>query len=103
MNYVHGSQTQATQSKLKFAKKANPKNNPKNKKQAKVKYSQIRYSRVTKCILCGQSVESGKMLAHKHDVHGEKIYSCSTVGRSPKSQWVRIFQGGLPGLGKRKR
>lgn len=56
-----------------------------------------------KCILCGQSIEAGKMLVHKQNVHGEKPYSSSTVGRSPSSQWVQIYQGGLPGLGKRHR
>lgn len=78
-------------------------NNHKNSHIKKTTKSKILESGSVKCVLCGKSIESGKMLAHKQQVHGEKPYSSSTVGRSPSSQWVRVFQGGLPGLGKRHR
>lgn len=120
MTYVHGSQS-TTVKKSKPSKNNKPDKqipNPKNKVDDKKKKQDsnrkisnpkgiVKVKRFentpVKCILCGQSIEAGKMLVHKQNVHGEKPYSSSTVGRSPSSQWVQIYQGGLPGLGKRHR
>ena len=54
------------------------------------------------CVLCGARVAFGEMLAHKEKVHGEARVSRSQTGlNAGRSVWVSIFQGGLPGLGKR--
>lgn len=118
MTYVHGSRTDGLK-RSKSSKDNQPEKrshaqkiatSEKNKKQVsnrkiptpKEIIKDPRFeSAPVKCILCGQSIKSGQMLAHKQSVHGEKPYSSSTVGRSPSNQWVRVFQGGLPGLGKR--
>lgn len=60
---------------------------------------EVKPYRQAACILCGRLVSPGKMLVHKHLVHGE-AFSSSTVGHVPHSQWVRVFEGGSPGLGK---
>lgn len=54
------------------------------------------------CVLCGQKVPAGRLLEHKKTAHGEKLVprSAETVGQ--KSHWVRLIQGGLPSLGKRR-
>lgn len=57
----------------------------------------------TICPLCGKRIESGNMLMHKHDEHGESMYSTSAPGASRRAGlWVAMFQGGAPGLGKGK-
>lgn len=54
------------------------------------------------CILCGQEVPSGKLLAHKSEVHGERAYEPSTYrAKKSRSLWTPIVSGGLPSLGKR--
>lgn len=59
--------------------------------------------RSTICPLCGKSIPSGNILMHKHDEHGESMYSASTTGASRRTGlWVAMFQGGAPGLGKGK-
>ena len=55
------------------------------------------------CALCGQTVSKGQMLEHKHEVHGERKVVPSPVQQHSPNRWVRVFQGGLPGLGKRNR
>ena len=55
-----------------------------------------------KCILCGESVESGRMRYHKYIKHGESlIIPSSKTKKSKKIHWVKIYQGGLPSLGKK--
>lgn len=59
--------------------------------------------KATTCLLCGKTVAPGKLLAHKQEVHGESIHSqMKRATHRPKSIWVSIVSGGLPGLGKRK-
>lgn len=54
------------------------------------------------CVLCGAVVRYGKMLEHKYLAHGEQKYTSSHTTHKP-NQWVRVYQGGLPSLGKRRR
>ncbi len=58
------------------------------------------------CALCGASISNGRMLEHKHLVHGERMVVPSPTRyfyyrKSPA--WIRFVQGGLPSLGKRSR
>ena len=53
------------------------------------------------CILCGQRIRSGELLAHKIAVHGEAPTKPQKRRTSPNT-WVSIVQGGLPGLGKKR-
>lgn len=56
-----------------------------------------------RCILCGQPIKKGELLAHKSEVHGEgESRSTPQKRRDSTNTWVSIFQGGLPGLGKRR-
>lgn len=56
------------------------------------------------CILCGQAIPFGDMLAHKRTVHAEEPISPSGRGSRGTSRgkrpWVTVYQGGAPGLGK---
>jgi len=54
------------------------------------------------CPLCGTGVERGGMLMHKHEAHGESLYSPSPTHTPRRYAWVMIYQGGAPGLGKGK-
>ena len=54
-----------------------------------------------KCILCGVRVPKGDLLKHKADVHGEMQVTPSPVRSKGTNAWVSVYQGGLPGLGKR--
>ena len=54
-------------------------------------------------MLCGESVPKGKILEHKEKMHGEAKILPSPVRKKSGNIWVSIFQGGLPGLGKRSR
>jgi hypothetical protein len=76
----------------KRGKVGNSKKNPINAKKGSVVY----------CVLCGQKVPAGRLLEHKKTAHDEKFVprSAETVGQ--KSHWVRLIQGGLPSLGKRR-
>lgn len=55
------------------------------------------------CALCGDAVAKGMMLKHKELMHGEVQVVASPAGPVRTSTWVRVFQGGLPSLGKRRR
>lgn len=54
------------------------------------------------CVLCGQLVHAGTLLTHKAEVHGESRVTPSPVRSKGSNVWVNVFQGGLPGLGKRR-
>jgi len=56
------------------------------------------------CVLCGKMVKSGTLLEHKRNVHGENESPprLGLWGLGTSSGWVTIWQGGLPGLGKRR-
>lgn len=54
------------------------------------------------CLLCGQLVHAGTLLTHKSEVHGESRVTPSPVRSKGSNVWVNVFQGGLPGLGKRR-
>lgn len=56
-----------------------------------------------RCALCGQSIPLGQMLKHKEDRHGEYPATPSAVKLRRQTTWVRVYQGGLPSLGKRSR
>jgi hypothetical protein len=51
------------------------------------------------CPLCGVTVFSGKLIAHKMEAHGE-ARSGSTVGTNAVPRWTPIYPGGLTGLKK---
>lgn len=54
------------------------------------------------CVLCGLKIPFGGLLKHKELIHGEKVVPRQVQTNSKKSQWIKIVQGGLPSLGKRK-
>lgn len=54
------------------------------------------------CILCGERVPKNGLLKHKADAHGELQVTPSPVRSKGSDVWVNVFQGGLPGLGKRR-
>ena len=54
------------------------------------------------CVLCGEFVSKGKLLKHKHERHGE-MQIAPSPSHDRKVDWITIFQGGLPGLGKNSR
>lgn len=54
------------------------------------------------CFLCGERVPKNGLLKHKEDAHGEMQVTPSPVRSKGADAWVSIFQGGLPGLGKRR-
>lgn len=55
------------------------------------------------CPLCGLTVQYGKMLEHKKTEHNEAVVKRKPVNEQPKSVWVKVYQGGLPSLGKRSK
>lgn len=56
------------------------------------------------CILCGEKVSAGKLLEHKRKIHKENESTPKLgLGYQASNQWVPIFSGGLPGLGKNSR
>ena len=55
------------------------------------------------CPLCGLTVQYGKMLEHKKTEHGEAVVKRKPVTENPKAVWVKVYQGGLPSLGKRSK
>lgn len=56
------------------------------------------------CILCGKKVSAGKLLEHKRKIHKENEPPPSLgFGYQTSNQWVPVFSGGLPGLGKNSR
>ena len=62
-----------------------------------------RQTKGTTCLLCGKKIAPGMLLAHKQAVHGEPSYSePARATKKPKSIWISIVSGGLPGLGKKK-
>ena len=54
----------------------------------------------TVCCLCGEHIPAGKLLVHKEQRHGERMVTPSPGYRNINT-WVRVVQGGLPGLGRR--
>ncbi len=54
----------------------------------------------TVCCLCGECIAPGMLLVHKAERHGERIVTPTPEIR-PRNTWVRVVQGGLPGLGRR--
>ena len=54
------------------------------------------------CVLCGEAVRKGTLLRHKLDRHGEMEISPSPE-QDHKGGYVKVFQGGLPSLGKNSR
>lgn len=55
------------------------------------------------CVLCGEIVPRGQILEHKEKMHGEAKILPSPARKKSGNIWVSVFQGGLPGLGKRSR
>jgi hypothetical protein len=64
--------------------------------------SRKKQSKTLYCVLCGQKISSGGLLEHKELAHGEKIVPRAVQAASLKSHWIKLIQGGLPSLGKRK-
>lgn len=60
-------------------------------------------SKSTVCPLCGVSIPSGQILDHKRVRHGERINASSPQMPHSPNRWVKVYGGGLPGLGKRSR
>lgn len=54
------------------------------------------------CVLCGETVPKGVLLRHKHDRHGEREITPSPA-QDHKGGYLKVFQGGLPSLGKNSR
>lgn len=54
------------------------------------------------CILCGTVVPYGSMLGHKNRVHDELFSVPNTMPSGVRQLWVKIVQGGSPGLRKRR-
>ena len=54
------------------------------------------------CVLCGQGVAAGSILKHKAEAHGEAQVVPSPARNKRTNTWVSVYQGGLPGLGKRR-
>jgi hypothetical protein len=52
------------------------------------------------CPLCGEVIARGSMLEHKQSAHGERIFVHSPAQPHHDNQWVPVFSGGLPSLGK---
>ena len=73
-------------------KSANSKKSADRKNQAKTLY----------CALCGLTIPSGELLKHKEVAHGEKVVPRHGESERQKSLWIKLVQGGLPSLGKRK-
>ena len=55
------------------------------------------------CPLCGLNIAPGEMLKHKSKVHGELEVVPSPAKPINTNQWVSVYQGGLPSLGKGSR
>jgi len=55
------------------------------------------------CPLCGQIVIPGQILAHKQQLHGERAVVPSPAQPRRDNQWVSVYSGGLPSLGKNSR
>ena len=55
------------------------------------------------CPLCGQVVVPGQILAHKQQLHGERAVVPSPTQPHKDNQWVSVYSGGLPSLGKNSR
>ncbi len=72
-----------------------------NKLAARARRQSVR-ERANVCVLCGAQVPAGQMLAHKEEAHGEARVVTSPL-QPHRSGWVSIWQGGLPGLGRRSR
>lgn len=54
------------------------------------------------CRICRRSFMRGHMEAHLRDMHHLNKYGESISDGHEQRPWISIFQGGLPGLGKRK-
>lgn len=52
------------------------------------------------CLLCGEQIQQGFLLAHKESQHGEKRIAPSPTVRHKSNSWVSVVQGGLPSLGR---
>jgi hypothetical protein len=78
--------------KQKRKKGANSKQSANKKQQAKTLH----------CALCGLKIPSGGLLKHKEIAHGEKVVPRHAQTECQKSLWIKLVQGGLPSLGKRK-
>ena len=55
------------------------------------------------CVLCGANIAPFQMLKHKQDLHGETAITPSPAKPIKTGQWVSVYSGGLPSLGKRSR
>lgn len=60
------------------------------------KYPKQKPSKVVTCVLCGQKVDRGSMLAHKVGVHGEGTGASTPHMPHNPNQWVQVVPGGLP-------
>jgi hypothetical protein len=54
------------------------------------------------CLLCGETVRGGELLAHKLALHDAGTGSAKTVRRKKKGLRAAFVSGGLPTLGKRR-
>jgi hypothetical protein len=54
------------------------------------------------CLLCRHEVMYARMVQHLEEVHLLNKYGEPLGVDSHRHQWVHFYQGGLPGLGKRK-
>lgn len=83
--------------------KVNQQNKTKLSKKDKKLKEEVRHLSKVKCILCGELIEPrrGAMAEHKNKAHGETLYKSSPIGKAKVNSWVKIYQGGLPGLGKK--
>jgi hypothetical protein len=75
----------------------------KKKAQVQAKASDLPISKGVVCPLCDRRIPPGEMLDHKASSHGEAKVVPSPAQPHKKDQWVSVYQGGLPSLGKNSR
>lgn len=122
MLYVHGEASSNQKTSKKNRKSASPDNQKHGcKKQNFVTNSKIpaRIERaknsqplfapyadsngIVECVLCKEKISAENIENHLINVHRAGKIIQSKCSRITNSQWVHIYQGGLPSLGKRPR
>lgn len=73
-----------------------------NSKETSYAHNSKKYHGIS-CPLCGQLIKKGRLLRHKQEFHGEKSGFDSIKMPHNPNQWVKVYSGGLPSLGKKSR
>jgi hypothetical protein len=74
---------------------------PKNWEPAPVARGEKRQTRL-KCPLCNKDLPEAEVLMHIRSEHKNELFRRAQKRVQSKGVWVTFFQGGLPGLGKRR-